>query len=126
VQFALRQLGKPYVLGAEGPNAYDCSGLTSTAWRKAGRTIPRTSQAQWRQLRRVSLNRLRPGDLVVYYKGASHVAMYAGRGKVVHAPRPGTKVQLAKVRGIPAVQGAVRPDWGTPPLLQFTLPRLLG
>jgi cell wall-associated NlpC family hydrolase len=126
VKFALRQLGKPYLLGAEGPNAYDCSGLTSAAWRKAGRKIPRTSQAQWRRLRRVPLNRLRPGDLVVYYKSASHVAMYAGRGKVVHAPRPGKHVKLAKVRGIPAVRGAVRPDWGAPPLLQFTLPRLLG
>ncbi|WP_338103837.1 C40 family peptidase, partial [Streptomyces rhizosphaericus] len=66
--YALNQIGKPYVWGAEGPNSFDCSGLTSSAWAYAGRTIPRTSQEQWRQLPRVPLNQLRPGDLVIYYK----------------------------------------------------------
>ncbi|RAJ71367.1 cell wall-associated NlpC family hydrolase [Streptomyces sp. Amel2xB2] len=125
VRFALRQLGKPYRFGADGPTAYDCSGLTSTAWKQAGRSIPRTSQAQWKTLRRVPMNRLRPGDLVVYYKSASHVALYAGRGKVVHAPRPGARVKVSPVGAIPSVRGAVRPDAGARPLPHYRLPKLL-
>lgn len=125
VRFALRQIGKPYRFGASGPKAYDCSGLTSKAWKRAGRSIPRTSQAQWSRLRRVPMNRLRPGDLVVYYKSASHVALYAGRGKVVHAPRPGAAVKLSPVGAIPSVRGAVRPDAGSRPLLHYRLPNLL-
>lgn len=125
LRYALKQIGKPYRFGAEGPGAYDCSGLTSRAWRKAGRSIPRTSQAQWKTLRHVSMKRLRPGDLVVYYRSASHVGMYAGGGKIVHAPRPGTDVKLAPVGAIPAVQGAVRPDAGARPLRIFPLPDLL-
>ena len=125
VRFALRQIGKPYRFGASGPKAFDCSGLTSKAWRKAGRPIPRTSQGQWKKLRRVPMNKLRPGDLVVYYKNASHVALYAGRGKVVHSPRPGSAVKLAPVRSMRPVRGAVRPDAGAQPLVDFRLPRRL-
>ncbi|MEU1947567.1 NlpC/P60 family protein [Streptomyces sp. NPDC020125] len=106
--YALNQIGKPYVWGAEGPNSFDCSGLTSSAWAYAGRLIPRTSQEQWRQLPRVPLNKLRPGDLVIYYKGASHVAMYAGNGQVVQAPRPGQQVKLSPLASNP-LHGAVRP-----------------
>ncbi|MBL1095751.1 C40 family peptidase [Streptomyces coffeae] len=108
LNYALDQIGKPYVWGAEGPSSFDCSGLTSQAWAHAGRTIPRTSQEQWRQLPRVSLQRLRPGDLVIYNKGASHVAIYAGNGQVVQAPRPGQVVKLSALATNP-VQGAVRP-----------------
>ncbi|MFE2672741.1 C40 family peptidase [Streptomyces hygroscopicus] len=106
--YALNQIGKPYVWGAEGPDSFDCSGLTSTAWAHAGRIIPRTSQEQWRQLPRVPISQLRPGDLVIYYKGASHVAMYAGNGQVVQAPRPGQRVKLSPLASNP-IQGAVRP-----------------
>ncbi|MFF5669502.1 C40 family peptidase [Streptomyces hygroscopicus] len=106
--YALNQIGKPYVWGAEGPDSFDCSGLTSTAWARAGRIIPRTSQEQWRQLPRVPISQLRPGDLVIYYKGASHVAMYAGNGQVVQAPRPGQRVKLSPLASNP-IQGAVRP-----------------
>ncbi|MCO8307269.1 MULTISPECIES: C40 family peptidase [Streptomyces] len=106
--YALNQIGKPYVWGAEGPDSFDCSGLTSTAWAHAGRVIPRTSQEQWRQLPRVPISQLRPGDLVIYYKGASHVAMYAGNGQVVQAPRPGQRVKLSPLASNP-IQGAVRP-----------------
>ncbi|MEU1801356.1 C40 family peptidase [Streptomyces sp. NPDC019937] len=108
LQWALNQIGKPYVWGAEGPNAFDCSGLTSQAWAHAGRTIPRTSQEQWRRLPRISLSQIRPGDLVIYNKGASHVAIYAGGGQVVQAPRPGTTVRLSPLASNP-VQGVVRP-----------------
>ncbi|MGW7616925.1 NlpC/P60 family protein [Streptomyces antimycoticus] len=110
--YALNQIGKPYVWGAEGPNSFDCSGLTSSAWAHAGRLIPRTSQEQWRRLPRVPLNKLRPGDLVIYYKGASHVAMYAGNGQVVQAPRPGQRVKLSPLASNP-LRGAVRPGPAT-------------
>lgn len=125
VKFALRQLGKPYRFGATGPGAYDCSGLTSKAWQEAGRKVPRTSQGQWQQLRRVSLKKLRPGDLVVYYRNAGHVAMYVGKGRVVHAPRPGKDVKLDRMRSMRPVLGAVRPDAGAPSLTRYTLPKLL-
>ena len=108
LRWALNQIGKPYVWGAEGPNSFDCSGLTSQAWAHAGRVIPRTSQEQWRRLPRISLSQMRPGDLVIYNKGASHVAIYAGGGQVVQAPRPGTTVRLSALATNP-VQGVVRP-----------------
>ncbi|MER6732549.1 C40 family peptidase [Streptomyces puniciscabiei] len=113
VRYALYQLGKPYRWGAEGPGAYDCSGLTSQAWEYAGRSIPRTSQEQWQRLKRIPLGDLRPGDLVVYFPDATHVAMYVGDGKVVQAPRPGANVQLSPLASNP-VLGAVRPDAQAP------------
>ncbi|MFC9925419.1 NlpC/P60 family protein [Streptomyces sp. NPDC127190] len=111
VRYAMDQLGKPYEWGAEGPGAYDCSGLTSEAWSHAGTPIPRTSQEQWQRLRRVPLRELRPGDLVVYFPQATHVALYVGGGKVVQAPRPGARVQVSPLASYP-VLGAVRPDGG--------------
>jgi cell wall-associated NlpC family hydrolase len=113
VRYALEQVGKPYAWGAQGPRSYDCSGLTAQAWRHAGRPIPRTSQEQWRRLRRVPLTRLRPGDLVVYFPDATHVAMYVGNGKVVQAPRPGARIQVSPLASYP-VLGAVRPDGQAP------------
>jgi cell wall-associated NlpC family hydrolase len=109
VRHALRQLGKPYEWGAEGPESYDCSGLTSEAWGEAGTPIPRTSQEQWARLPRVPLDELRPGDLVVYFPDATHVAMYVGEGKVVEAPHPGETIKLSPIASYP-VLGAVRPD----------------
>ncbi|MGW2097881.1 C40 family peptidase [Streptomyces olivaceoviridis] len=117
VRYAMDQVGKPYQWGAQGPDAYDCSGLTSQAWSHAGTSIPRTSQEQWDRLRRVPLNQLRPGDLVVYFPEATHVAMYVGGGKVVQAPRPGEKVTVSPIASYP-VLGAVRPGTdghGQPP-----------
>ena len=111
VRYAMAQIGKPYLWGAVGPNAYDCSGLTSRAWAAAGRPIPRTSQAQWAGLRRVPFGALRPGDLVVYYADATHVALYIGNGQVVQAPRTGSTVQVTPIAANP-VLGAVRPDEG--------------
>ncbi|MCZ9344917.1 NlpC/P60 family protein, partial [Streptomyces sp. TRM76130] len=109
VAYATAQIGKPYVWGAEGPDAFDCSGLTSQAWASAGRGIPRTSQEQWRQLRRVAVEDLRPGDLIIYFDDASHVGMYVGDGKVVHAPRPGRTVTVTGAGTMP-ILGAVRPE----------------
>jgi hypothetical protein len=123
VRFAVEQLGKPYQWGAEGPAAYDCSGLTSEAWGHAGTPIPRTSQEQWARLERIPLGELRPGDLVVYFPEATHVALYLGDGMVVHAPRPGAKVKVSPIAANP-VLGAVRPDPGGEPLRQYAPPEL--
>ncbi|WP_282084413.1 C40 family peptidase [Streptomyces tendae] len=123
VRFAVEQLGKPYEWGAEGPASYDCSGLTSVAWERAGTPIPRTSQEQWARLDHVPLDELRPGDLVVYFPEATHVALYLGDGRVVQAPRPGADVKVSPIAANP-VLGAVRPDPGGEPVRRYTPPRL--
>ncbi|MFI6893256.1 C40 family peptidase [Streptomyces sp. NPDC050256] len=123
VRYAIEQIGKPYVWGAEGPDSFDCSGLTSQAWASAGRTLPRTSQEQWRQLRKVPVNALRPGDLVVYFPKATHVALYIGNGLVVQAPRPGSRVKVSPVASNPLL-GAVRPDPESAPLTTYEAPEL--
>ncbi|MFE3599885.1 C40 family peptidase [Streptomyces sp. NPDC059142] len=109
VEFATGQIGKPYVWGAEGPDSYDCSGLTSQAWAAGGRPIPRTSQEQWRLLPRIGIEDMRPGDLIIYHQDASHVGMYLGDGKIVHAPRPGRNVTVTGA-GSMRILGVVRPD----------------
>ncbi|MFF9499073.1 C40 family peptidase [Streptomyces sp. NPDC014656] len=123
LRFAVGQLGKPYEWGAEGPEAYDCSGLTQRAWAAAGRDIPRTSQEQWAELPRVPLDELRPGDLVVYFPGATHVALYLGEGLVVQAPRPGGRVKVSPLAANPLL-GAVRPDPGGAALESYAPPVL--
>jgi cell wall-associated NlpC family hydrolase len=123
ISYAFMQLGKPYVWGAEGPGAFDCSGLTSQAWAHAGVTVPRTSQEQWAQLPKVPLELLRPGDLVVYFSGASHVAIYIGNGLVIQAPRPGSYVKVSPIAANP-ILGAVRPDVGDQPVQNYTLPKI--
>ncbi|MGP4051358.1 NlpC/P60 family protein [Streptomyces sp. 2A115] len=123
LRHAVEQIGKPYEWGAEGPDAYDCSGLTSQAWDHAGHPIPRTSQEQWAQLDRIPLSELRPGDLVVYFPEATHVAIYLGDGMVVQAPRPGAKVKVSPIAANP-VLGAVRPDPDGQPLRRYTPPKL--
>ncbi|MEU1848435.1 NlpC/P60 family protein [Streptomyces sp. NPDC019990] len=123
VRYAVRQLGKPYRWGAEGPASYDCSGLTSQAWAAAGTPIPRTSQEQWKRLKPVPLSELRPGDLVVYFPQATHVALYLGDGMVVQAPRPGAKVKVSPIAANPLL-GAVRPDPDGEPLRRYEPPEL--
>ncbi|MFI5684017.1 NlpC/P60 family protein [Streptomyces sp. NPDC051636] len=123
VRYAVRQLGKPYEWGAQGPKTYDCSGLTSEAWGHAGTAIPRTSQEQWDKLKHIPLGELRPGDLVVYFPEATHVALYLGDGMVVQAPRPGARVKVSPIAANP-VLGAVRPDPGGEPLRRYTPPTL--
>ncbi|WP_327137500.1 NlpC/P60 family protein [Streptomyces sp. NBC_01340] len=123
VRYAVDQLGKPYEWGAVGPSSYDCSGLTSQAWDHAGRPIPRTSQEQWAQLPRVPLSKLRPGDLIIYFPKATHVALYVGDGLVVQAPRPGTKIKVSPLAANPLL-GAVRPDPDGTPLRRYTPPSI--
>lgn len=109
IAFATAQIGKPYVWGAEGPDSYDCSGLTSQAWASAGKPIPRTSQEQWKQLKHVDVKDMRPGDLIIYFDDASHVALYIGDGAIIQAPRPGRTVSVGGAGTMP-ILGVVRPD----------------
>jgi peptidoglycan DL-endopeptidase CwlO len=99
VDTAVAQVGKPYQWGANGPNSFDCSGLTSFAWRAAGVDITRTSRSQYAATKRVSRSDLQPGDLVFYSRsgpaGISHVAMYIGNGRVVEASRAGVPVRIS-------------------------------
>ncbi len=105
LSFALSQVGKAYVMGGTGPNAYDCSGLTMVAYAHAGVGLPRTSQAQYSVGQPVSLSQLAPGDLVFYYSGISHVGMYIGNGMIVHAANPSTGVATASVTSMPFMGG---------------------
>jgi cell wall-associated NlpC family hydrolase len=123
LQYAVAQIGKPYAWGAEGPDSFDCSGLTSRAWARAGHTIPRTSQEQWRSLAKMALDRLRPGDLVVYFPKATHVAIYLGDGVVIQAPRPGSRVKVSPLAANPPI-GAVRPDPAAASLVSYVPPVL--
>jgi cell wall-associated NlpC family hydrolase len=107
VRTAYAQLGDPYVYGASGPNAFDCSGLTSYAWRAAGVYLPHSSSAQYGYGRHVSRADLQPGDLVFYYSPISHVAIYIGGGRVIHAPYPGRSVEIAPLGEMPFT-GATR------------------
>jgi cell wall-associated NlpC family hydrolase len=112
VAFVLRQRGKPYRWGAQGPDAFDCSGLTWAAWHAAGVTIPRTAAGQLTGLARVR-GHLQPGDLVIYpSRGPSgrHVAMVVGPGRMVEALGRGIPVRSTSIRG--GWLGAVRPGAG--------------
>jgi cell wall-associated NlpC family hydrolase len=96
-QKACSLIGKPYVFGAEGPNGYDCSGLTKEAWGSVGVHLEHYTRDQWGQGRPVSRSDLQPGDLVFYYSDLHHVALYIGGGKVVHAPHTGDHVRMATI-----------------------------
>jgi cell wall-associated NlpC family hydrolase len=112
VAFALAQRGKPYRWGAQGPHAFDCSGLTWAAWRAAGVAIPRTAAGQLASLPRVR-GQLQPGDLVIYRTdGPSrrHVAMVVGRGRMVEAVGRGLPVRSTSIRR--GYLRAVRPGGG--------------
>ncbi|MEU0085548.1 NlpC/P60 family protein [Streptomyces sp. NPDC006274] len=108
VAYAYGALGKPYVWGATGPGSYDCSGLTQAAWRAAGVSLPRTTYTQINAGERVPRSRLAPGDLVFFYSGVSHVGLYIGGGRMIHAPRPGAPVRIAPIDEMPFA-GAARP-----------------
>lgn len=108
VAFAYQQIGKPYRWGAEGPNAYDCSGLTLSAWNRAGLHLPHNARRQFHSMAHVSRADLRPGDLVFYYGGISHVGLYIGGGKIIHAPEYGERVRVEDVDFAP-VHGYGRP-----------------
>jgi cell wall-associated NlpC family hydrolase len=114
VAFAMAQIGKPYVWGAAGPSAYDCSGLVMAAYRRGGVWLPRVSRAQWNAGPQVGLGNLAPGDLVFFAhdlgnpSSIHHVGMYVGGGAMVEAPYSGASVRTASI-GRRDYIGAVRP-----------------
>lgn len=113
--FARAQLGKPYVWGGTGPVGFDCSGLTQAAWRAAGVTIARTSEAQWQTLPHVPLDALMPGDLVFFNSGEfraglpGHVGIYLGNASYIDAPHTGAFVRVDQLNHTLGVVGAARP-----------------
>lgn len=96
IAFAMNQLGDPYVYGGTGPNGWDCSGLVMKAYAAAGVSLPRVVGPQMSATRRVSASELQPGDLVAY-PSMSHIGIYLGGGKVIHAPRPGKSVEITSL-----------------------------
>jgi cell wall-associated NlpC family hydrolase len=101
VETALAQVGDPYVYGAAGPDAFDCSGLTMYAWAAAGVSLPHSSGMQPGAGTPVSLSELMPGDLIFYYSPISHVGMYIGDGMIVHAANPSVPVQVVPMDMMP-------------------------
>jgi cell wall-associated NlpC family hydrolase len=97
LKYALQQIGDIYVWAAAGPTRWDCSGLTMRAFQKAGVSLPHSSRIQVRYGKAVSYNSLKPGDLIFFGKPISHVSIYMGGGKMVHAPRPGKKVEVMNI-----------------------------
>ncbi|WP_405647546.1 NlpC/P60 family protein [Streptomyces sp. NBC_00019] len=109
--FARSQVGKPYVWGATGPDSYDCSGLTQAAWNAAGISLPRTTYDQVNAGTTVTLANAQPGDLVFFYDDVTHVGIYIGNGKMIHAPKPGAYVREESIYydGESAIHSVVRP-----------------
>lgn len=102
VERALAQVGDAYGAGGQGPNVFDCSGLIVYSWRGVGISLTHYSRAQYAETERISLKDARPGDLAFYFeKGARHVALYIGDGKVVHASDYGIGVVKGVVKGTP-------------------------
>jgi cell wall-associated NlpC family hydrolase len=99
VKTACAQVGDPYVWGADGPNSFDCSGLTQYAWKSAGVSLTHHTGDQWGEGRSVSTPRA--GDLVFFYSDLHHVGLYIGGGKMVHAPRAGKPVQVSSISTMP-------------------------
>ena len=95
LKFALKQIGDKYVFGADGMVYWDCSGLTMRAYEAAGVSLPHSSSAQSRMGKSIPFNQKQPGDLLFFGRPVSHVAIYLGGGKMVHAPRSGSRVKVA-------------------------------
>ena len=97
IKYALAQIGDKYVFGADGLTYWDCSGLTMRAFGAAGVSLPHSSRAQYRYGKAVARKDLQPGDLVFFGKPISHVAIYLGPDRMLHAPRSGSRVKIANM-----------------------------
>lgn len=91
------KIGAPYVWGGTGPSSFDCSGLVQWAYKQAGVSLPRQSQAQKNAGQQIGRGELKTGDLVIFNSDASHVGLYAGNGQILHAPKPGASVRFEKL-----------------------------
>jgi len=118
IAFAEAQVGKPYVWGATGPDAFDCSGLTMMAYRAAGIAIPRTSQQQWAFGPRVPAGHEKPGDLVFFagsdgtWSAPGHVGIVVGVHQMIDAPFSGQEIR--------------RDDFGDSEVVGYTRPATRG
>jgi cell wall-associated NlpC family hydrolase len=108
VDTALAQVGDRYVWGAGGPDAFDCSGLTSYAYAAAGVSLPHSSRSQSQMGRAVGRGELQPGDLLFFYSPVSHVGMYIGNGQMVHASTSSQPVKVASVDSMGSYNSARR------------------
>lgn len=114
VEYARKQIGKPYLWAAAGPSRFDCSGLTMMGWREGGVGLAHWSVAQYAAGKKISLGQLRPGDLVFFstdlseYRAIVHVAMYIGGGQMIEAPYTGANVRISSINR-KSLFGAVRP-----------------
>jgi cell wall-associated NlpC family hydrolase len=110
VKIAAAKKGSPYKWGAVGPRKFDCSGLTLYSFKRAGKKLPRTAQQQYNKTKHLRASSRTKGDLVFFHSGGSvyHVGIYAGHGKIWHAPRPGRKVRLEKIWTHSVYYGRVR------------------
>jgi cell wall-associated NlpC family hydrolase len=97
LRWALTRRGSPYVWGAAGPHAFDCSGLVLWAYAKVGISLPHFTGEQWNMGVHVGRNQLEPGDLVFFYADLGHVGLYIGNGLMVDAPDFGEDVQVQPV-----------------------------
>lgn len=95
VSAAQSQIGKPYVWGATGPNAYDCSGLVQYAYSQAGKNVGRTTYQQAGAGKHISVSQAQAGDILMW--GDYHDAIYVGNNQYVHAPQPGQNVTQASI-----------------------------
>ena len=100
LQYALKQIGDKYVFGAAGMTTWDCSGLTMRAFQNAGVSLPHSSRAQYSYGKSVKRSELKAGDLVFFGRPISHVGIYIGGGKMVHAPRSGSRVKIASASNL--------------------------
>lgn len=100
IKFATKQIGDRYVFGADGMTYWDCSGLTMRAYQSAGVNLPHSSAAQARMGKSIPFNQKKPGDLVFFGRPVSHVGIYVGGGKMVHAPRSGSRVKIASASSL--------------------------
>jgi peptidoglycan DL-endopeptidase CwlO len=107
--FACKQAGKPYQWAADGPGSYDCSGLTSAAWKQVGVYLPHQSRAQRASIPYVSRSNLKLGDLIFGGSPIHHVAIYVGDGKVMHAPTFGDVVRMTTLDNIGSIHSYGRP-----------------
>ena len=100
VSIALRQVGVPYRYGGATPSGFDCSGLVHYSYLRAGKSVPRTTTTLWNNTRPISVGQIRKGDILFFRISGkmSHVGMYIGRGKFVHAPSSGKTVSVASLR----------------------------
>ena len=99
LKVAASKKGSPYKWGGTGPSRFDCSGLTLYSFKKAGKKLPRTAQAQYNKTKHISAAGRKNGDLVFFHSGSSvyHVGIYAGKGKIWHSPKTGDVVKLEKI-----------------------------